>query len=158
MNTQKFEKLITPALSSLGFDCVRIQFSGGGGQAVRPALQVMAEPCEDREMTVEDCAEISRHAVARRTVLIPIWDQAYHNMILRQDPPSDLNLMSWDSQLATVGEVPSEFLAVQPDGQISVNGNVPAILHQNDRHCAVVESITDQYSVPFSLFSSKSDL
>ena len=26
------------------------------------------------------CAEISRHAVERRSVLIPIWDQAYHNI------------------------------------------------------------------------------
>ena len=77
------------------------------------------------------CAEISRHAVERRSVLIPIWDQAYHNMILRQDP-SDLKLMPWHSQLATVGEVPSECLSVHPDGQIMVDGDVPAILHQYD--------------------------
>ena len=61
MSAQKFEKMITPALSSLGFDCVRIQFSGGGSQTGRAALQIMAEPCEDRDMTVEDCEAISRH-------------------------------------------------------------------------------------------------
>lgn len=94
------------------------------------------------------CAEIGRHAQARRSVLIPIWDQAYHNMILRQEPPSDLKLMSWNSQLATVGEVPSEFLAVQPDGHISINGIVPAILHQYDRHSDAVASISNQYPVP----------
>ena len=53
MSVQKFEKMITPALSNLGFNCVRIQFSGGGSQAGRAALQIMAEPCEDRDMTVE---------------------------------------------------------------------------------------------------------
>ena len=99
------------------------------------------------------CAEISRHALARRSVLIPIWDQAYHNMILRQDPPSDLKLMPWHSQLATVGEVSSEYLAVQPDGQIMVNGDVPAILHQYDRHHDAVASIAEHYPVPLDLAS-----
>ena len=76
MNVQKFEKLIKPALSNLGFDCVRIQFSGGGGQATRAALQIMAEPFEDRGMTVEDCETISRHLAAVLDVEDPI-DQAY---------------------------------------------------------------------------------
>lgn len=94
------------------------------------------------------CAEISRHAVERRTVMIPIWDQAYHNMILRRHPPQDLVLMPWNSQLATVGEVPSEALAVQSEGSISVDGVVPAILHQYDRHAAVVAAITALYPLP----------
>ena len=76
MNVQKFEKLITPALSSLGFNCVRIQFSGGGGQVARATLQIMAEPFENREMTVEDCAAISRHLAAVLDVENLI-DQAY---------------------------------------------------------------------------------
>ena len=76
MNLQKFEKLIAPALSNLGFDCVRIQFSGGSVQAARAVLQIMAEPFEDREMTVEDCAEISRHVAAVLDVEDPI-NQAY---------------------------------------------------------------------------------
>ena len=76
MSVQKFEKMITPALSSLGFDCVRIQFSGGGSRAGRAALQIMAEPCEDRDMTVEDCEAISRHLAAVLDVEDPI-DQAY---------------------------------------------------------------------------------
>ena len=76
MNLQKLEKLVTPALSSLGFDCVRIQFSSGDGQTRQAALQIMAEPFEDREMTVEDCATISRHLAAVLDVEDPI-DQAY---------------------------------------------------------------------------------
>ena len=100
------------------------------------------------------CAEIGRYAVAKRTVLIPIWDQAYHNMILRDYTPSQFNPMPWYSQLATVGEVPSELLEVQPDGRISVNGAVPAILHQYDRHSAAVECISKQYPVPSALRTS----
>lgn len=94
------------------------------------------------------CAEISRHAVMRRTVLIPIWDQAYHNMILRQDPPHDLVLMPWHSQLATVGEVLSEGLSVQPDGRIVVADVVPSILHQYDRHPAALARIAALYPTP----------
>lgn len=103
------------------------------------------------------CAEISRHAVARRSVLIPIWDQAYHNMILRRDPPADLVLMPWHSQLATVGEVPAEALSVEDDGRIAVADAVPAILHQYDRHPAAVARIAALYptaeAVPAGTFT-----
>ena len=60
--------------------------------------------------------------------------------------------MPWHSHLSTVGEVPSEFLAVQPDGQIMVNDVVPAILHQYDRHPNAVNCISDHYPLP-SAFS-----
>lgn len=94
------------------------------------------------------CAEISRHAVERRSVLIPIWDQAYHNMILRREPPGDLVLMPWYSQLATVGEVPPEALSVDGDGRIAVAQGVPSILHQYDRHTKVAASIFSLYPPP----------
>ena len=76
MSMQKFEKLVIPALSALGYDCVRIRYSGGAGHADRAALQIMAEPFEDREMTVEDCAAISRHLAVVLDVEDPI-EKAY---------------------------------------------------------------------------------
>ena len=103
------------------------------------------------------CAEIGRYSVARSSVLIPIWDQAYHNMILRNDPPFQFKPMPWYSQLSTVGEVPSEALVVQDDGRIAVKGEVPAILHQYDRHPAAVECISQQYSVPLPLCTLKAN-
>ena len=103
------------------------------------------------------CSEISQHAVSRCSVLIPIWDQAYHNMILRDQPPSGFNPLPWHSQLATVGEVPSESLEVQSDGLISVNGKVPAILHQYDRHSAAVACISEQYPVPSTFRTTLTD-
>lgn len=75
MSLQKLEKLIVPSLSSLGYECVRIRLSGGR-KTDRAALQVMAEPVEGREMTVDDCAAISRHLAAVLDVEDPI-DQAY---------------------------------------------------------------------------------
>jgi ribosome maturation factor RimP len=55
----KISQIIEDAVSDLGFTLVRVQFSGG--QIGRNQLQVMAEPNEDREMTVEDCQMLSRH-------------------------------------------------------------------------------------------------
>lgn len=73
MSGQKIEKLIEPALSSLGYELVRVRFSGGG-QTSRATLQIMAEPSDGREMDVEDCAEISRHLAALLDVEDPITD------------------------------------------------------------------------------------
>ena len=55
----KVSQIIEDAVADLGFGLVRVQFAGG--QKGRNHLQVMAEPKEDREMTVEDCQMLSRH-------------------------------------------------------------------------------------------------
>ena len=52
-------QIIEDAVNELGYTLVRVQFSGG--QAGRNQLQIMTEPKEDREMTVEDCQMLSRH-------------------------------------------------------------------------------------------------
>ena len=50
----KIAGLIEPAVESLGFTLVRVSFANG-------TLQIMAEPADEgREMTVDDCATISR--------------------------------------------------------------------------------------------------
>ena len=55
----KISQIIEDTVNELGFSLVRVQFSGG--QAGRYQLQIMTEPREDREMTVEDCQMLSRH-------------------------------------------------------------------------------------------------
>ena len=62
---------IEPALQNLGFRLVRILFSGGK-KTGENKLQIMAEPIEDREMTVEDCEKISRHVATLLDVDDPI--------------------------------------------------------------------------------------
>ena len=42
MIPQKLEQLIEPALADLGFECVRIRYTGGGGKSARGQLQIMA--------------------------------------------------------------------------------------------------------------------
>lgn len=50
------EAVITPSLEAMGYGVVRVLISAGR----RPTLQVMAERLDERAMTVDDCAEISR--------------------------------------------------------------------------------------------------
>lgn len=61
-------ELIEPSLASMGYDLVRVQLSGG--QDLR--LQIMAERSDREEMTVEDCADISRSVSAILDVEDPI--------------------------------------------------------------------------------------
>ena len=62
------EKLVGPSIEGLGFDLVRVHLTGGGA----PTLQIMAERKDRREMSVEDCAEISRLVSALLDVEDPI--------------------------------------------------------------------------------------
>lgn len=62
------ERLVEPPLAGLGFDLVRVQLSGGATQT----LQIMAERKDRAEMTVEDCARISRAVSALLDVEDPI--------------------------------------------------------------------------------------
>lgn len=62
------ERLIAPAVADLGFEIVRVQLTGEGGQQT---LQIMAER-PDGSMTIDDCAELSRSVSALLDVEDPI--------------------------------------------------------------------------------------
>jgi ribosome maturation factor RimP len=50
-------KRIEPEAKSLGFDLVRVAMIGGASD---PTLQVMAERPDTRQLTIDDCADLSR--------------------------------------------------------------------------------------------------
>ena len=50
-------KLIEPEVKALGFDLVRVAMTGGKSD---PTLQVMAERPDTRQLTIDDCSDISR--------------------------------------------------------------------------------------------------
>lgn len=64
----RVENMISPAVTDMGFTIVRVQLSGDR----RRTLQIMAEPTDGREMTVDDCADISRTVSAILDVEDPI--------------------------------------------------------------------------------------
>ena len=53
---EDIERLIEPSLEAMGYRLVRTRVLAGG----RRRLQVMAEPSHGGDMTLEDCAELSR--------------------------------------------------------------------------------------------------
>ena len=50
-------RLIEPEAEALGFELVRVQMIGGASD---PTLQVMAERPDTRQLTIDDCADLSR--------------------------------------------------------------------------------------------------
>jgi ribosome maturation factor RimP len=68
VESDKIETLIAPSLEAMGYRVVRVAVTGGR----RATLQVMAERVDDKAMTVEDCADISRTVSALLDVADPI--------------------------------------------------------------------------------------
>jgi ribosome maturation factor RimP len=68
VETRQIERLIEPSLVAMGYEVVRVQLSGGQ----RPTLQIMVERSDGRDMTVEDCADVSRAVSALLDVEDPI--------------------------------------------------------------------------------------
>lgn len=65
---QKLGRLIEPSLQALGYELVRVMLQGKS----RLVLQIMAEPVEQRLMTIDDCETISRTLSALLDVHDPI--------------------------------------------------------------------------------------
>ncbi|WP_375397417.1 ribosome maturation protein RimP [uncultured Sphingomonas sp.] len=65
--------LIEPEAQALGFDLVRVRLFGKGDDRT---LQVMAERPDTRQLTIDDCAALSRRISDRFDAVDPI-DEAY---------------------------------------------------------------------------------
>ena len=140
MASPHIEKLIEPALADLGFALVRVHFSGGGSS--RAQLQIMAEPLEDREMTVEDCADISRHLAAVLDVEDPIKD-AY--LLEVSSPGVDRPLTRPDDFSRFAGELVKITLKRAIDGQKRFRGRLTGI----ENNQVIVETGTGRLVADF---------
>ena len=56
-DTAALARLIEPAVKELGFDLVRVAMIGGKSD---PTLQIMAERPDTRQLTIDDCSDLSR--------------------------------------------------------------------------------------------------
>jgi ribosome maturation factor RimP len=56
-DTAAIARLIEPAVKELGLDLVRVAMIGGTSD---PTLQVMAERPDTRQLSIDDCADLSR--------------------------------------------------------------------------------------------------
>lgn len=116
---QLIDGLVRPAIEGLGFSLVRIKLSSQRGEDV---LQIMAEPADgEREMTVEDCAQISRHVSAIMDVEDPITS-AYRLEI--SSPGIDRPLTSIEEFERFIGHTVNVEMEWPVDGRKRFKGDI----------------------------------
>lgn len=119
---QRIDALVRPAIEGLGFDVVRIRITAQRGTQV---LQIMAEPLGDtREMTVEDCAQISRHVSAIMDVEDPI-SSAYNLEV--SSPGIDRPLTSAEDFTHYIGHEASVEMEWPVEGRKRFKGEILAV-------------------------------
>ena len=64
---QKIEQEITPSLTDMGYEIVRVSLQGGDIKTI----QIMAERIDRKEMTLDDCTKISRTVSALMDIMDP---------------------------------------------------------------------------------------
>ena len=135
----KISQIIEDAVAELGYGLVRVQFSGG--QTGRNQLQIMAEPNEDREMTVEDCQMLSRHI----STLLDVDDPIPSAYVLEVSSPGiDRPLVAADDFRRFAG-FDARLEAQQPiDGRKRFKGKLLGLDADDIR----IETDTGTFSVP----------
>ncbi len=122
MSSEKLNQIIEPALTDMGFSLVRVRFSAVGSDGKsRSQLQIMAEPIETREMTVDDCAKISRQVAAVLDVEDPI-SEAYQLEV--SSPGMDRPLTRSEDFMRFAGELAKVTLLQMRDGQKRFRGRL----------------------------------
>lgn len=119
MVESRISQIIEGAVTDLGYHLVRVQFSGA--KSGRAQLQIMAEPVEQREMTVEDCETVSRHVAALLDVEDPIGD-AY--VLEISSPGLDRPLTRIEDYERFNGELAKITLRLMLDGRRRFNGRL----------------------------------
>jgi len=71
--THRVEELIAPSLEALGFELIRVRYSGAG----HPTLQIMIERLDRAPLTIDECATASNSISALLDVEDPI-NEAYN--------------------------------------------------------------------------------
>lgn len=119
---EKIDAIIRPTVENMGYALVRIRLQPQRGRQV---LQIMAEPSGDvREMTVEDCAEISRHISALMDVEDPI-SSAYNLEV--SSPGIDRPLVTAEDFARFTGYEASVELEWPQDGRKRFKGQIVSV-------------------------------
>lgn len=118
---EQIAPIIESSMQAMGYRLVRVQWQGSDKRKV---LQIMAEPQEDRDMTVEDCTEISHMVSALLDVEDPI-ESAYELEV--SSPGIDRPLMSAEDFQAYQGHEVKIEMAVAQAGRRRYRGNIDVV-------------------------------
>jgi ribosome maturation factor RimP len=137
--TTKIAELIEPTLNDMGFELVRVTFTGGEHQL----LQIMAEK-EDGTMTVEGCADVSRAVSVLLDVEDPI-SEAYDLEV--SSPGIDRPLTRAKDFVRWAGFEAKVELQEAVDGQRRYRGK---ILGMDGEIITLVDSAEQKWELPFA--------
>ena len=137
--TVKIAELIAPSLQSLGYDLIRVTYTGGD----YPILQIMAEK-EDGTMTIEGCAEVSQAVSVILDVEDPLAD-AYNLEV--SSPGIDRPLTRQKDFEKWAGFEAKVELDEAVNGQRRYRGKILGIENDN---ILVLDSAGDKWELPFA--------
>ncbi|WP_025897516.1 ribosome maturation factor RimP [Sneathiella glossodoripedis] len=137
--TTKIADLIEPTLQDLGYELVRVTFTGGEN----PVLQVMAEKA-DGTMTIDGCEEVSHAVSAILDVEDPISD-AYNLEV--SSPGIDRPLTRLKDFEKWAGFEAKVELDEAVNGQRRYRGK---LLGVEDENILVLDSAGEKWELPFS--------
>ena len=139
---EKIAMLIEPVLEPIEFRLVRVNFASG-------VLQIMAEPFDpDREMTVEDCAKISRGVSAVLDVEDPI-KSAYQLEV--SSPGLSRPLVRREDYTRFTGELAKLSTRNLIDNRRRFNGRITGF-DENDQ--VLMDTAFGPVSIPFDAIES----
>ncbi|NML07734.1 ribosome maturation protein RimP [Sphingomonas sp. G-3-2-10] len=146
-NLAALTALIEPEARALGLDLVRVKMFGGASD---PTLQVMAERPDTRQLTIDDCADLSRRISDVFDELEakgkdPI-DYAYRLEV--SSPGIDRPLTRLQDFEDWKGHEGRITLSEKLDGRKQFKGDLAGIA---DRNVLIVDAQEVQHSVPFDL-------
>ena len=127
MSNSKLTQIIEQALTDIGYILVRLNYSASiekYNKQTRGRLQIMAEPNDLSEMTVEDCAKISKHVAAVLDVEDPI--QESYNLEV-SSPGIDRPLTRLSDFKRFKGELVRVRMRVMQDGRKRFRGRIAEI-------------------------------
>lgn len=141
---RRVAQLIEPALGDMGFELVRVQFTG----TVRRTLQIMADRADGAAIGVDDCAEISRAVSALLDVDDPIPGQ----YLLEVSSPGLDRPLTRAKDFARYAGYAAKLETVMPvDGRKRFTGRVVGLSEDGAIVFAVDEG--GEIAVPFSNFA-----
>ena len=140
----RLTQLIEPEAKALGFDLVRVRMFGGGDDLT---LQVMAERPDTRQLTIDDCADLSRRISDKFDEVDPIED-AYRLEV--SSPGIDRPLTRLKDFADWAGHEARITLAEKLDGRKQFKGDLSGV-EEKGEVVSITGSDGTHYSIPFEL-------
>lgn len=140
----KITAVIEPVIKEMGFDLVRVKMIGGSDE---PTLQVMAERPDTRQLTIDDCADISRALDEPLEAADPI-EHAYRLEV--SSPGIDRPLTRLQDYVDWTGHLARITLEAKHEGQKKFKGEITGV-ETDTRTILLVDDHGKDHRVPFDL-------